>query len=78
MERIIELIRIVRSLNGAQQKHRLLLAVLSDVATLWRETGSLAAYQVIVSALDSNNHEIRRWAEEAVNRTSPRPVSRAG
>jgi hypothetical protein len=73
MERIIELIRIVRSLHGGRQNHTLLLAALSEIATLWRQTGSLEAYQVIVSALDSNNHEIRQWAEEVLNRTSPRP-----
>lgn len=77
MERIIELIRIVRSATLAGPDHSMLLATLRDIATVWRQTGSLTAYQVIVSALDSNDDEIRRWAEEALNRTSPRPVSRA-
>jgi hypothetical protein len=75
MAKIIELIRIVRS-STIGQDHSLLLATLSDVARLWQQTGSLAAYQVIVSALDSNDDEVRRLAEEVLNRSSPRPGNR--
>lgn len=76
MERVIELIRIVRSSNIGRQDRARLLATLSDIAGIWRQTGSLAAYEVIVSALDSNDDDIRRWAEETLNRHSPRPGSR--
>jgi hypothetical protein len=77
MNNFIELIRIVRSSTLLAPDHTVLLETLSDAATVWRQTGSLAAYQVIVSALDSNDDEIRRWAEETLNRHSPRPVRRA-
>lgn len=73
MENTSEPMRTLRSLRGGAQSRYLLLATLTEAAKLWRQTGSLAAYQVIVSALDSNDDEVRRLAEEALNRSSPRP-----
>lgn len=75
MKKPIELIRM-RSFSLAGSDHAVLLATLSEVAAAWRQTGSLTAYQVIVSALDSNDDEIRRCAEEILNRHSPRPAGR--
>ena len=72
---LIELIRVVRSSTASQEDRAVVLATLSDVARLWQQTRSLAAYHVIVSALDSNDDEVRRLAEESLNRSSPRPAS---
>jgi hypothetical protein len=67
--------RVARTSTDSQEDHSFLLATLTDIAGLWRRTGSLAAYQVIVSALDSNDDEVRRLAEESLNRCSPRPAT---
>lgn len=78
MEKAIELIehiRVVRSSTASQEDRAVVLATLSDVAKLWRQTRSLPAYHVIVSSLDSNDDEVRRLAEESLNRSSPRPAN---
>lgn len=75
MKEFIELARIVRSSTLVGRDHEAILATLNEVATVWRQTGSLTAYQVIISALDNNDDEIRRWAEQTLNRHSPRPSS---
>lgn len=77
MKKSVELVRMLRTLTLTGPDHAVVLATLSDVATVWRQTGSLAAYEVIVSALDSNDGAVRRWAEETLSRHSPRPASRA-
>lgn len=61
------------SLRGAGESHTVVRTTVIEATQLWRQTGSLAAYHVIVSALDSNDDEIRSLAEGAVHRSSPRP-----
>lgn len=74
MKNLIELVRLVRSSNTRQEDRALVLATLSDVAQIWRERRSLLAYHVMVCALDSNDAEVRRFAEESLNRQSPHPA----
>ena len=71
MEKTSDPMPTLRSLSD--QSRSLLLATVVEAAQLWRQTGSLAAYQVIVSALDSNDDEVRSLAESCLNRNSPRP-----
>ena len=39
----------------------------------WRQAGSVAAYQELISALDDANPAIRAVAENLLHRSSPRP-----
>lgn len=73
MATVIELTRIVRCSQGSQQERGIALAVLSDAIEPWRESASLMAYQVILSALDSNDEEVREAAGRVLTRSSPRP-----
>lgn len=73
MENASDPMPVLRSLRGSHVSRRLLLATLTEASQLWRHNGSLAAYQVIFAALDSNDDEVRRLAEEALNHRSPRP-----
>ena len=75
MGNLIELITVVRSSTPQREDHVSRLATLTKAARLWKQTRSLAAYHLIVSALDSNDDEVRRLAEEFLNRSSPRPAS---
>ena len=78
MAKVIELVRGVRCSIAGEDHRALLLEELSHVARLWKQTGSLGAYQVIVSALDSNADEIRTFAEKLLHRHSPRPCNCGG
>lgn len=73
MENPIDPIRLLRFLRSGGESRSQLLANLTEAVQIWRETSGLAAYHVIVSALDSNDDEIRRLAEVCLNRRSPRP-----
>lgn len=64
---------MLRALRAGDESRTLLLATVTEAVSLWRQTSSLAAYHVIVSALDSSDGEVRRVAEESLNRSSPRP-----
>lgn len=75
MENLVELISAFRSSTTRTGDHSLRLATLTEAAQLWKQTRSLTAYHLIVSALDSNDNEVRRLAEEFLNRSSPRPAS---
>ena len=66
---------MLRALRGDESR-TLLLATLTEAVKIWRQTSSLAAYHVIVLALDSNDDEVRQMAEESLNRRSPRPAKR--
>ena len=39
----------------------------------WRDYADLKAYQVLLTALDSNDEEVRKIAEALLRRKSPRP-----
>lgn len=78
MENPSDPMRMLRSLRGRDESRSPLLATLTEAAQLWRQTGSLGAYLVIFSALDSNDDEVRHLAEESLNRSSPRPASHRG
>jgi predicted nucleic-acid-binding protein len=71
MAKMIELVRILHSSTACQRE--MSPAVLSDAIELWRQKTSLVAYQVILSALDSNDEEIRSTVERFLKRSSPRP-----
>jgi hypothetical protein len=75
MEKPSDPVRILRRLRGSVESRSLLLTTLTEAAQLWRQTGSLAAYLVVFSALDSNDSEIRQPAEKSLNRSSPRPAN---
>jgi hypothetical protein len=75
MERASNPMPVLRALRGDESR-TLLLAALTEAVRMWRQTSSLAAYHVIVLALDSNDDEIRHMAEESLNRRSPRPAKR--
>ena len=75
MENTSDTLRTLFFLRGREKSRALLLATVAEAAQLWREVGSLAAYHVLVWALDSSDDEVRKLAEEALNRTSPRPAS---
>jgi hypothetical protein len=75
MAKIIELIDIMRGSGACQQGREVSAAALSDAIERWRQSASLMAYQVILSALDSNDEEIRATAERLLNRSSPRPAN---
>ncbi len=72
MATVIELTRMVRCSQGSQRERGMALAVLSDAIELWRQNASLMAYQVILSALDSNDEEVRETAGRVLTRSSPR------
>lgn len=74
MENASDPMRTLRSLRGSVESRAVLLTTLTEAAHLWIQTGSVTAYQVIVSALDSNDHEIRIFAEGLLHRKSPRPA----
>lgn len=74
MENASDPMRMLRLLRGRDESRSLLSATWAESAQLWRQTGSLAAYLVIFSALDSNDDEVRHLAEESLNRSSPRPA----
>ncbi len=48
MENAGDTMRTLRDLSGSDESRFVLLAALSEAAQLWRQTGSLRAYQVIV------------------------------
>jgi hypothetical protein len=74
MENASDPMPVLRSLRGSHESRRLLLATLTEASEFWRQNGSLAAYQVIFAALDSNDDEVRQLAEESLGRSSPRPA----
>ena len=76
MENAKDTMRLLRSLKSSCGSRSEILAVLIEATQLWRQTRSLAAYHLVMSALDSNDDEIRRMAEESLNRRSPRPITR--
>jgi hypothetical protein len=76
MEDASDPMRMLRRLRGKIESRSLLLATLTEAAQLWQRTGSLAAYLVVFSALDSNDEEIRQLAEGPLKRSSPRPARR--
>ena len=41
----------------------------------WNNHADLKAYQVLITALDSNDEEVRKIAEALLRRKSPRPKS---
>ena len=73
MAKVIELVRILRCSTASDREREMSCAVLSDAIELWRRNASIMAYQVILSALDSNDEEIRNIAGGFLNRASPRP-----
>jgi hypothetical protein len=73
MAAAIQLTRILRCSQAGREERDKALAVLSDAIELWRQNASLAAYQVILSALDSNDQEVRETAGRVLVRNSPRP-----
>lgn len=73
MAKVIELVRILRCSILREQDREMALAALSQAIELWRKNASLGAYQVILSALDSKDDEIRSLAEKFLSRSSPRP-----
>lgn len=75
MEKTSNPVSMLLCLRGSSESRSLHLATLTEAVQLWRQTRSLAAYHVIVAALDSNNDEVRQLAEASVNRSSPRPAS---
>lgn len=76
MEKAGNTMPMLRALKTRGESRTLLLATLTEAVALWRQTSSLAAYHLIVSALDSSDGEVRRLAEESLNRNSPRPPNR--
>lgn len=76
MEKASDPMPPLRALRAGDARRSKLLTALTQAAQLWREPGSLAAYVTIFSALDSNDDEVRRLAERALNRWSPRPCDR--
>jgi hypothetical protein len=76
MENASNPVPMLRALKARGESRTLLVATLTEAVTLWRQTSSLEAYHVIVSALDSSDGEVRRLAEESLNRSSPRPANR--
>jgi hypothetical protein len=72
MENSSDPMPVLRAVKGGDERRSLLLAGLIEAAQLWTQTASLPAYLAIFSALDSNDEEVRRLAEQFLRRSSPR------